>query len=277
MDFSLLGHMSLCAFGVTLPPAAPKPRQALALLLMEANQVVSVPTLIREIWDEAPPRSVLATMQTYILQLRKMLAAGLRVQPSQVSSRLLVTKDGGYVINTDPGTIDVFRFEQLARQGRAALARSENELATRTLREALALWRGEAFVDIRTGPMLQGHLVRLEEARLAALEYRIEADMRMGRHHELLPELAYLTAQHNLHESLHAQLMVALYRSGRRSEALDVFRRMRTRLIDQIGLEPSLRMQQVQRAILAADPILDCPCPHSALAADRFTHPLVAS
>jgi DNA-binding SARP family transcriptional activator len=262
MEFSVLGPLSLRAGNLTITPTAPKTRQVLALLLMYANQMVSVSAIIRELWNDDPPRSALTTLQTYVLKLRRLFAAGLQLGPAQVSAEVLVTRVGGYLLKVDPGTLDMHRFERLARDGRAALATGDGDLAATRLRAALALWRDRALVDVQAGPLLSVQVARLEEARLAALEYRIEADLMLGLHRELLSELACLAAQHPLHENIHVQLMVALYRSGRRSDALDVYHRMRTRLVDELGLEPSANMRRMQQAILAADPALEiAPAP----------------
>ena len=270
VEISLLGPFIIRAGGVNLGPTAPKPRQVLALLAMHANQVVSVSALIRELWDEDPPRSALATLQTYILQLRRLLATTPGIRSSAVSNELLITSAGGYLLRLDPELLDLHRFERLATEGRTALARNDDERAGWVLREALAEWRGQPLVDVHAGPLLRFHLVRLEEARLTALEHRFEADLRIGLHREVLSELAFLAAQHPLHENLHAELMVALYRSGRRSEALTVFHRMRARLVDELGLEPSMKMQRIQQAILATAPGLDVPQRRSSLAISAF-------
>jgi DNA-binding SARP family transcriptional activator len=253
MECCVLGPLSLRVRGAVITPTAPKPRQVLALLLMYANQVVSVPALIRELWNEHPPRSAQSTMQTYVLQLRKLLVAGLQLPASRISSDLLVTRVGGYQLRVEPDSLDMFRFERLTRAGRAALGAENYQLAAATLHEALRLWRDEPLVDVPAGPLLQAQLVRLEETRLTAVEGRIEAELRLGLHRELLPELAYLAAKYPLHENLHAQQMVALYWCGRRCEALEVFHRLRARLVEDFGLEPTDRMQQMQQAILNAD------------------------
>jgi DNA-binding SARP family transcriptional activator len=270
MEISVLGPLTVRAGRVTITPTAPKPRQVLALLLMHANQVVAVPSLARELWDENPPMSALTTLQTYVLQLRKLLAAGFEMRSAQVAKEILITKANGYLFKVEPGSLDLHRFDRLAREGRAALARDENDRAADLLRDALALWRGQALVDVNAGPLLSLQVVRLEEARLTALEHRIEADLRIGMHHEVLSELALLTEEHPLHENLHAQLMVALYRAGRRSEALNVFHRLRSRLLDELGLEPSVTMHRMQQAVLSAEPSLDSPNQRSAFLAERF-------
>ncbi len=277
MNFNILGPLELRAGNVAITPTAPKQRQVISLLLMNANQVVSVPVLIRELWDEEPRRSAQATVQTYVLHLRRLFASGLHLPQSRVATDLLVTCSGGYLLSVDPEVLDTHRFERLSREGRAALAADNNQLAATRLREALALWRGQVLVDVQTGPLLAMQVVRLEEARLATLDCRIEADLRLGLHHEVLSELAYLAALQPLHENIHAQLMVALYRCGRRSEALDVFHRMRTRLVDELGLEPSAKLRHVQQAILMSDPELDGGSVPTTLLPDRLRALAVAS
>jgi SARP family transcriptional regulator, regulator of embCAB operon len=257
MEFRVLGPLSLRAGGVAITPTAPKPRQLLALLLIHANQIVSVTAVIRELWNEDPPRSAQTTVQTYVVQLRKLLVAALHLPSKLVSSDVLVTRTGGYQLRVGPDELDMFRFERLTLAGRAALSDENYGLAAARLGEALRLWRGEPLIDVQPGPLLQAQLARLEEARLSAAEGRIEAELRLGLHRELLSELAYLAAKHPLHEGLHAQRMVALYRCGRRCEALDIFHRLRVRLVEEFGLEPSERMQRMQQAILNADVFLD--------------------
>jgi DNA-binding SARP family transcriptional activator len=152
---------------------------------------------------------------------------------------------------------DLHQYEQLAAVGRRALAAGENAIAADQLTQAHQLWRGPALADVRVGQLLEPQVKRLEESRLTTLEQSVEARLRLGRHHEVLPELTGLTTEHRLHENLHAQLMVALHRSGRRQEALRVFHGLRGRLRDELGLEPSKRLHVVQHAILTDDPALD--------------------
>lgn len=153
--------------------------------------------------------------------------------------------------------MDVHTYETLVAGGQNAFDQGDDETAADLLRKALALWQGPALVDVRVGPILDIEVLRLAESRLVTTERRIDVDLRLGRHTELLAELAELIARHPQHEGLHSQAMVALYRSGRQAKALDVFRRLRTRLIDELGVEPSQQLQRLHQAMLKVDPALD--------------------
>ncbi|NJC11493.1 DNA-binding SARP family transcriptional activator [Micromonospora profundi] len=257
MEFKVIGSLLVQENGESAIPSAPKPRQIVALLLLNANRVVSVQSLTRELWSDNPPQSVATTLQTYILQIRKTLASALGTSSSRVARDVLITKPGGYQWHVPPGALDLHRYESLLAEGRTTLAAGDNEGAATLLREALDLWRDAPLVDIKPGRLLEVQIMRLQESRLSALEQRIEADVRMGRHHEILPELIELTAEHHLHENLHAQLMLALYRAGRRSSALASYRRLRTALAEELGLEPSIKLERLHQAILCCDRTLD--------------------
>lgn len=235
---------------------APKPRKVLALLLIHANRVVPVDLLTMELWDDEPPASALTTLQTYILQIRRMLARTCGLDPAQVARELLVTHADGYQLRVD-GRLDLHDYQRLADEGRLAQLCGDHAHASRLLGAALDVWQGSALVDVRLGPVLRVEAMRLEEARLATWKQRVDADLALGRHHEILGELGCLAARNPLHEDLQAQFMIALYRAGRRTDALEAFRRLRDVLIDELGLEPSRRIQRVQHAILTADPVLD--------------------
>ncbi|OIK06011.1 AfsR/SARP family transcriptional regulator [Streptomyces monashensis] len=258
MDIEVLGALDVRENGVSVTPTAPKPRQVLALLALHADHVVPVATLIEELWGGQPPRSARTTLQTYVLQLREMIAAALARDPEGAEPRsakdVLSTAPGGYVLNTFGGTTDVREFERLAGLGYRAMDAGDFPRAARELCDALALWNGTALADVHTGPQLEMHRRRLEETRLCALDQRIEADLRLGRHRELLGELTVLVSRYRTHENLHGQFMLALHRSGRRSEALDAYQRLRTTLVRELGLEPSGALRRLQRSILMAGP-----------------------
>ncbi|MBQ1094424.1 AfsR/SARP family transcriptional regulator, partial [Streptomyces sp. B93] len=208
-----------------------------------------------------PPRSARTTLQTYVLQLRDLITVALRGQGSAggggsvVSAKdVLVTAPGGYVLVSGEGTSDVREFERLAGQGYRAMDAGDFPGAAGLLRRALDLWSGPAFADVQTGARLEMEAKRLEESRLCALDQRIEADLRLGRHRELLAELTVLTSRYRAHENLHAQFMLALHRSGRRGEALDVYHKLRSTLVRDLGLEPSARLRRLQQSILVAAP-----------------------
>ncbi|MFB8351386.1 AfsR/SARP family transcriptional regulator [Streptomyces niveus] len=263
MRIDVLGVLDVRENGASVAPTAPKPRQVLALLALHADRVVPVSALIDELWAGRPPRSARTTLQTYVLQLRDLIALALDQQApgaeSDPASRrrakdVLVTSPGGYMLVLGEGSSDVREFERLSGMGYRAIDQGDFQGASRLLREALALWTGSAFADVQTGAQLEMEARRLEEARLCALDQRIEADLRLGRHRELLAELTVLTSRYSTHENLHAQFMLALHRSGRRGEALDVYHRLRGTLVRDLGLEPSSRLRQLQQSILTAAP-----------------------
>ncbi|HSV66556.1 MAG TPA: AfsR/SARP family transcriptional regulator [Mycobacteriales bacterium] len=258
MDIKVLGPLEAQECGVSIVPTAGKPRQLLAVLALCAGQVVTVAGLMEELWSTDLPRSAPTTLQTYILQLRRRLEIAL-ANDERTAKDVLITRHTGYLLDARPGEVDVQEYDQLAAAGHRALDAHDFEAASRLLGNALSLWRGPALVDVQAGPRLEIEVMRLEESRLGVLESRIDADLRLGRHHMLLSELAVLCAQHPLHENLHAQHMVALYRSGRQWRALDVYNRLRGTLVDELGVEPSPRLQHLQRAILTSDPVLDEP------------------
>ncbi|MEU6459530.1 MULTISPECIES: AfsR/SARP family transcriptional regulator [unclassified Streptomyces] len=259
MDIDVLGALAIRENGVSITPTAPKPRQVLALLALHADQVVPVTALIEELWGANPPRSARTTLQTYVLQLRELIAAALAREPGEAlaaqrtAKEVLVTSPGGYLLVSGGGSSDIREFDRLAGTGYRAMDAEDFPAAARQLRDALDLWSGPAFADVQTGIQLAMEAKRLEESRLCALDQRIEADLRLGRHRELLAELTVLVSRYRTHENLHAQFMMALHRSGRRGEALDVYQRLRATLVRDLGLEPSARLRRLQRSILMAN------------------------
>jgi DNA-binding SARP family transcriptional activator len=223
------------ADGDPLQLGGARQRAVLALLLTRRSEVVSVDRLIEELWAGEPPRTAANTLQYYISQLRKILGA----------DRIL-TRSPGYTIRLEPGELDLERFERLVERGDAD-----------SLREALALWRGPALADLAYEPFTQVEIARLEELRLAALEERIDADLALGRHAQLVGELEALVLQHPLRERLRGQLMLALYRSGRQAEALAAYQDVRRALVAELGIEPGSDLQRLERAMLAQDSSLD--------------------
>jgi len=256
MDVRVLGPLEARVNGRSIAPTAGKARQILALLALEASQVVTVPTLIEELWGMQPPRSALTTLQTYILRLRRLIGSALAGDEATAKD-LLVTRCGGYLLNVQRGDVDVHAYEQLSAAGARASEVGDSESASRLLRSALDVWRGPVLVDVQVGMRLGIEVIRLQESKLGVLELCIDADLRLGRHYTLLSELATLNASYPMHENLCAQYMVALYRSGRQWRALDVYRTLRDTLVGELGVEPSARLQQLHRAILRSDPTLD--------------------
>jgi SARP family transcriptional regulator, regulator of embCAB operon len=256
MDIDLLGTLAVKENGSSVTPTAPKPRQVLALLALHADQVVPLSALAEELWGDEPPRSARTILQTYVLQLRELIATALDGgeggRGRRTAKDVLVTLPGGYLLDCSGGVVDVREFERLAGLGYRAMDAGDFPGAARQLREALAWWTGPAFADVQTGVQLTMEGKRLEEARLCALDQRIEADLRLGRHRELLAELTMLVSRYRTHENLHGQFMLALHRSGRRGEALLAFQRLRRTLVRELGLEPSARLRRLQRSILVA-------------------------
>ncbi|MFE0155600.1 BTAD domain-containing putative transcriptional regulator [Nonomuraea sp. NPDC059007] len=256
MKYLVLGPLGVFDEKFDLTPSAPKVREVLALLLLRHNQLVQTRTIIDELWPENPPASALSTLQTYVYKIRKNL----------VRNRLggdngpLITRPQGYLIQIPPESLDLHRFEQLAAKGSAALNADEPGKAAATLAEALALWRGPALADIRMGELLSAYVTALEESRLRALELRLDADLRLGRHRDVIRELKELVTAHRLHEGFHTKLMLALHRSGRRSEALEVYNALRRFLVDELGIEPAAESRRLHQSLLASDPILE-PAP----------------
>ncbi|MFE9253850.1 BTAD domain-containing putative transcriptional regulator [Streptomyces sp. NPDC006879] len=253
MDIKVLGSLAVREQGVSVVPSAAKPRQLLALLALHADRVVTVPTLMEEIWGENIPRSASTTLQTYILQLRRKIATALDADPLRDAKDVLVTQFGGYLLHVRPGQVDAHEFERIADSGRAAYDVGDYRAASDLLGRALALWQGPALVDVRAGRVLELEVLRLNEERTAALERRIESDLRLGRHAEVVPELRVLTARHPLHEGFCAQLMRALHRTGGSWRALEAYQHLRTALVRELGLEPSHALQQMHQGVLAGD------------------------
>lgn len=248
-EFKVLGGLQIINGDRVCTPTAPKVRQVIALLLLSGNQVVNLDHLIEELWDERPPRSAVTTTQTYIYQVRKLIAEERLEEPGR---ELLVTKASGYVLQVAPEQVDANVFRRLVREGRQHMDGGRPEDASATLREALDLWQGVALADVTCGRVLEPYAVLLEEQRLRALELRIQADLELGLHRELVGELKALVATHPLNEWFHGQLITALGRVGRRSEALAAYQRLRTVLDDELGLEPTPELQRLQLEVLNA-------------------------
>ncbi|MYR61463.1 hypothetical protein GTY54_36370, partial [Streptomyces sp. SID625] len=192
MDIDVLGTLAVREQGVSITPTAPKPRQVLALLALNADKVVPVATLTEELWGARPPRSARPTLQTYILQLRELINGALRQgggDGQRSAKDVLLTVPSGYLLKGGTGSSDVREFERLAGTGYRAMDAEDYPEAAARLREALALWTGPALADVHAGVHLETQIRRLEESRLCALDQRIEADLRLGRHRELLAEL----------------------------------------------------------------------------------------
>ncbi|MEV0230726.1 AfsR/SARP family transcriptional regulator [Nonomuraea sp. NPDC050786] len=243
--FTALGTLSVSDGDRAWAPSSPKLRQILALLLSRANHVVTFEAMMEELWDADRPKTALTTAQTYVYQLRKAICR-------EVSPEVMpLTRPSGYLLPLGPEQrFDVQVFQDLAGEGRRLLLEGAYEQASRQLSRALDLWAGEPMADVPCGPLLTAYAVHLEEQRLHALELRIEADLRLGRHRELIGELKSLVTVHPHHEWFHGRLISALTRSGRRSEALQAYRTVRAILSDDLGLDPSQELQELQQAVL---------------------------
>ncbi|MBV8221269.1 MAG: AfsR/SARP family transcriptional regulator, partial [Solirubrobacterales bacterium] len=264
MRFRILGPVEVCDGDRTVGFGSERQRALLAILLLHANEVVSADALIDDLWGERPPPTALRTLQAHVSRLRKVLdtnGAGLPeadAEPAGTSSRgLLVTRGHGYLLRVAPGDLDLDRFTGMVEQGRQALAAGDPEEAARILGAGLALWRGPPLADFRYEAFAQAPIARLEELRLAAIEERVEADLALGRHEQLVGELTALIEGNLLRERLRAQLMLALYRSGRQAEALEVYQEFRQGLSEQLGLDPGPGLQRLEVAILNRDPRLE--------------------
>ncbi|MFB9235119.1 BTAD domain-containing putative transcriptional regulator [Plantactinospora siamensis] len=248
MQFRILGPLEILADGVELTPTTPKLRQVLALLLVQHGKLVQTDEFVDELWGDDPPSSALATLQTYIYKLRKLLSA----EPSQGGEGLLRTRANGYGLYLSGQELDLCGFGRLVEQARELHERGEHSETATLLNSALSLWRGAALSDVVQGNVLRAEAARLEEWRLQALEMRVDAELCLGRHRELLVGLTSLAAEHPLHEGFQAKLMLALHRSGRRYEALSLYNRVCELLDGELGLEPSPELARLHRTLLAA-------------------------
>ena len=260
MEFRILGPVEVVHEGRTLPLGGSRERAVLALLLLSANQVVSAERLAADLWEDAPTDGGFQSLRVFVSRLRKALRDGTG------DDEILVTKSPGYMARVEPAALDAACFETLVAEGRERAGRGDHEGAAAALREALGLWRGPALSDVAAAPLARAEAARLDEARLVALEDRIEADLACGRHGGLVPELEALTRAHPVRERFWAQRMVALYRSGRQAEALRAYKDLAAILAEELGIEPSVPLARLEVAILRQEPELEPPV-HEAAAA----------
>jgi DNA-binding SARP family transcriptional activator/ABC-type branched-subunit amino acid transport system substrate-binding protein/DNA-binding beta-propeller fold protein YncE len=251
MDFRVLGPLEVEAEGRPLNLGGPRQRALLALLLLNANEVVSRDRIVDELWGDEPPPSAVKTVQANVSRLRTALGTN--------GDARIETHGHGYSLRVADGELDADRFQALLEQARANLADERPEVAAERLREALGLWHGPALADLPRNHFAQAEIGRLEELRLVALEDRIEADLELGQDAALVGELEGLVADHPLRERLRGQLMLALYRSGRQAEALAVYQRARHELAEELGLEPGSDLRELEGRILEHDPSLTRP------------------
>lgn len=255
VEIRVLGPLEVLVDGHPVDLPGGKARLVLGALVVRANEVVSTDRLFEVLWGAELPKTAANTLQTYVAHLRAVLEPG-RVR--REAGQVLVTRDPGYLLTIEPGATDTAQFEHLVEQGRRELATTPSAAAS-TLRAALALWRGDALADFTYEPFAQADITRLTELRLTALKDRIDADLRLREHRQVVGELTDLVDQHPLREQLSGQLMVALYRSGRQADALRVYRRLREMLVEQLGIEPSPNLARLELAILEQREDLDWP------------------
>jgi len=244
MEFRILGPLEVVGANGPFSLGGARQRAVLAHLILRANHVVPADLLIDELWGEEPPGTARNTVQTYVYRLRGILGQ------DRIESRA-----PGYVLRLEEGELDVGRFEALVGEARAELL-EEPAAAVATLAEALTLWRGSALADLAEESSLAGEIARLEELRLSAVEDKISAELALGQHKRIVGELESLTKRYPLRERLRGDLMLALYRSGRQAEALEAYQHARSVLAEELGIDPSRRLQRLHEQMLAQDPAL---------------------
>src|ERR1700742_4374305 len=242
MEFRVLGPLEVLDGDRPLALGGRKPRALLARLLLEPNRTVSVEQLVDDLWGDGVPDSAVKMVHIHVSQLRKALPDG-----------VLRTRPPGYALEVDPEAIDLVRFERLRDAGRAALDGGDPATAAARLREALALWRGMPLAEFAE-PFAATEAAHLEERGRVCLEDRVDAELALGRHDDLAGELEVLVGRPPLRERLRAQHMLALYRSGRHAEALAAYRDLRAVLDEELGIEPSPHMRELERRVLRHDP-----------------------
>ena len=247
MEIRILGPLEVSDDDRVVELGAGRQRALLALLALHAREIVATERLIDELWGGSPPPTAAKALQNLVSQLRRSLGAD-----------SIATRPPGYSLRLDTDDLDARRFERLAAEGHRLLEENPGR-AGHTLREALGLWRGRALADFAYEDFAQSEITRLDELRLGAIEDRIDADLAVGRATELVPELEPLVSAHPLRERLRGQLMLALYRSGRQADALEVYRSGRRLLDEELGLKPDHELQRLERAILNHDPSLESP------------------
>jgi YVTN family beta-propeller protein len=272
-EFGILGPLEVSRAGRAVPLGGPRQRAVLALLLLEANRVVSMDRLAEDLWAGHPPEGWVTTVQIYVSHLRQALEPG---RARGAAGEVLVTRNPGYLLRVNREQLDAARFEDGFTAGRAALEAGRYAEAARTLCQALGLWRGGVLADLADYAFTRPEAARLGELRLAAVEARVDADLGLGRHDALAAELEQLVAGHPLRERLHGQLMLALYRCGRQADALAAYRRARDLLAGELGIDPGEPLQRLHASVLAHDPALDWSGDRPAPAGDHAGAPVAS-
>ena len=251
VEIRLLGRVDALIDGRSLPLRGSKLRGVLAMLALRANRTVGADALIDGLWGDRPPQSAAKNVQYYVSQLRKALA-------SDDSGASIVTHGRGYELRLPQDAVDAARFEHLVERARRE---AEQGIADGSAQGALELWRGAPLADVAEEPFAGAEIRRLEELHLRAIELAIDAELAAGRHDEAIGRLEALIAEHPAHERFHAQRMLALYRAGRQSEAVEGYRAAHRTLAEEIGVEPGPELRELQEAILRRDPALDARPP----------------
>src|SRR5438067_10595427 len=246
MEYRILGPLEVVDEGEPVPLGRLKERLVLATLLLHANEFVARERLIDELWGESPPPTARKAVNVYVSQLRKALARN--------GHDPITTADGGYRLEVDAERLDAARLQQLLATARERASAGELEAAAELLREALGLWRGPTLAGLLLESRGRDEIAQLDEFRLTALMDRIDCDIALGRHGQVLGELSLLVREHPLRERLRAQQMLALYRADRQAEALDAYAEARHTLVDHPGTEPCEALQRLQQALLRHDP-----------------------
>lgn len=255
MRINVLGEFEGTLNGKSIVPRAAKPRQVLALLAIRMGNFVPVSTLVEELWGDNEPASVRTTLQTYILQLRRLMSAALGPEDAALAKEIIVTHNNGYSMVVPQAALDVREFESLAAMGCEKMG-VDGPLteASAYLRAASAVWRGRALVDVEQGSALSVEVTRLDEERSRIIQANIDADLSLGRHDSVLGPLTELVSRQPFNERIRAQYMIALSRSGRRWQALQEYQRLRSLLVNELGVEPSLSIQRIHSQLLRGEP-----------------------
>ncbi|MCX5065914.1 AfsR/SARP family transcriptional regulator [Micromonospora lupini] len=261
MYLDVLGGLRIGPAGGDAGPTAPKQRQLLGLLALRAGATVPVTTCVRELWDDHPPRSAATTLQTYVMHLRRVLAQ------AEAPARLL-TGERGYLLRIDPEQTDLGVVREWARRGDQHAAAGRPAHAAHDWQQALTLWRGPVLADVRVGPVAEEIIGHLDQWRLLLIDRYLEAELRCGRHRQVVAAATTLAGRHPLREPIHASLMTALYRSGRQADAVLVYQRLCAALGRELGVEPSAAVQRLHRAVRSGAAWLESP-------ADPTTEPPV--
>jgi SARP family transcriptional regulator, regulator of embCAB operon len=253
----VLGPVNLVANCQSIVPQAPRQRQVLALLMMHRCQVVPMRSIIRELWGDEPPMTARTTVQTYVVHLRRLLVEALGVTPGQVAQEVLRTQGSAYVFEFDAAAYDLHHYKCAEARGDQDLAAGNLRGAITAYKKAESIWRGPLLADVDAGQLLAAEAARLEQSRMTVAINRIEASLRLGQHRAVLSELAGLTTANPVDEGIHEKFIVALYRSGHRSRALDAYANLQQNMVNDLGLHPSPALRRLQKAVLDADSALE--------------------